>query len=76
MSSKKQTVSYLRRRFQEIGFEPHSRHGQNFLIDLNLLDLITRAADPRPEDLILEVGTGTGSLTVRLAETAGPVITV
>lgn len=76
MSSKKQTVSYLRRRFHEAGFSPHARHGQNFLIDLNLLDLITRVADLQPDDVVLEVGTGTGSLTVRLAEMAGHVITV
>lgn len=76
MSSKKQTVSYLRRRFHEAGFSPHARHGQNFLIDLNLLDMIARVADIQPDDVVLEVGTGTGSLTVRLAEVAGHVITV
>ena len=76
MSSKKQTVSYLKRRFAEVGFRPYARHGQNFLIDLNLLDLITRAADIQPNDVVLEVGTGTGSLTVRLAERAAHVVTV
>ena len=76
MSSKKQTVSFLRGRFQEIGFRPHAKHGQNFLIDLNLLDLIVRAADIQSSDVVLEVGTGTGSLTSRLAERAGAVVTV
>ncbi|MBJ42909.1 MAG: ribosomal RNA small subunit methyltransferase A [Planctomycetaceae bacterium] len=76
MSSKKQTISFLQRRFAEVGFRPYARHGQNFLIDLNLLDLITRAADIQPDDVVLEVGTGTGSLTVRLAERAAHVVTV
>ena len=76
MGSKKQTVSFLKRRFGEAGFQPHSKHGQNFLIDLNLLDLIVRAADIGPQDVVLEVGTGTGSLTARLVEKAGAVVTV
>jgi 16S rRNA (adenine1518-N6/adenine1519-N6)-dimethyltransferase len=76
MSSKKQTVSFLRGRFQEIGFRPYAKHGQNFLIDLNLLDLLVRVADVQSTDVVLEVGTGTGSLTARLAERAGAVVTV
>ncbi len=76
MASHKQTVSFLRGKFQEIGFRPYAKHGQNFLIDLNLLDLLVRTADVQPNDVVLEVGTGTGSLTVRLAEQAGAVVTV
>src|SRR5688572_3650857 len=37
MAPPRQTASYLMHRFREAGFEPHARHGQNFLIDLNLL---------------------------------------
>lgn len=76
MSSKKQTVSFLRGRFQEVGFRPHSKHGQNFLIDLNLLDFLVRVADVRSSDVVLEVGAGTGSLTARLVERAAHVVTV
>jgi 16S rRNA (adenine1518-N6/adenine1519-N6)-dimethyltransferase len=76
MDSKRQTVSFLRRRFDRIGFRPQSRLGQNFLIDLNLLDLIVRTADLRPTDVVLEVGAGTGSLTTRLAEHAAAVVSV
>ncbi len=76
MSSTRQTASFLVRRFREAGLTPDTRHGQNFLIDLNLLDLLVRTADVGHEDLVLEVGTGTGSLTARLAELAAAVITV
>jgi 16S rRNA (adenine1518-N6/adenine1519-N6)-dimethyltransferase len=50
--------------------------GQSFLIDLNLLDLIARSAELTSQDLAVEVGTGTGSLTSRLLEHAGAVLSV
>lgn len=72
----RQTISYLTKRFQEVGLEPDSRHGQNFLIDLNLVQLLVRRADLCEKDVVLEVGTGTGSLTAMLAEKAAAVVTV
>jgi 16S rRNA (adenine1518-N6/adenine1519-N6)-dimethyltransferase len=76
MPSPRQTQSYLRQRFEEAGIEPQTRHGQNFLIDLNLLDLLLDTADLGPHDVVLEVGTGLASLTTRLAELAAAVVTV
>lgn len=43
------------------------RLGQNFLADSNLLDAIVEDAALDPEDVVLEVGGGTGVLTERLA---------
>jgi 16S rRNA (adenine1518-N6/adenine1519-N6)-dimethyltransferase len=76
MPSHRQTQSYLIRRFEEAGIHPEVRHGQNFLIDLNLLDVLLDAAQIGPRDVILEVGTGLGSLTQRMAEMAAAVVTV
>jgi 16S rRNA (adenine1518-N6/adenine1519-N6)-dimethyltransferase len=76
MPSARQTVSYLTRRFQEAGIRPEVRHGQNFLIDLNLLDVLIETAAPNENDVILEVGTGMGSLTSMLADHAAHVVTV
>jgi 16S rRNA (adenine1518-N6/adenine1519-N6)-dimethyltransferase len=76
MSSPRQTASFLIRRFREVGLRPHARHGQNFLVDLNLLDLLERTADVSGRDVVLEIGTGTASLTVRLARQAAAVVTV
>ncbi len=72
----RQTISYLTRRFREVGLEPNRKHGQNFLIDLNLIELLARTAAPDEHDVVLEIGTGMGSLTGMLAETAAEVITV
>ena len=72
----KQTKTYLMNKLREIGVEPASRHGQNFLIDLNLVHLIVNSADLGPHDVVLEVGTGVGSLTTLMAPLAGAVVTV
>jgi 16S rRNA (adenine1518-N6/adenine1519-N6)-dimethyltransferase len=72
----RQTLSYLRGLFEAHGLQAKSKLGQNFLIDLNLLDLIVRIADLGQSDAVLEVGTGTGSLTAQLALWSGGVCTV
>jgi 16S rRNA (adenine1518-N6/adenine1519-N6)-dimethyltransferase len=75
-SSHNQTLSFLMRRFAEAGIHPRTRLGQNFLIDLNLQRLLADAAEVGPEDVVLEVGTGTGGLTALLARRAAWVVTV
>jgi 16S rRNA (adenine1518-N6/adenine1519-N6)-dimethyltransferase len=74
--STRQTLSYLRTLFQERGIQPKNKLGQNFLIDLNLLELVLRSAELSAADLVLEVGSGTGGLTMRLLEQAGAVVSV
>lgn len=64
------------RRFDEAGIRPKTRFGQNFLIDLNLLQLLFESADVTDRDVVLEVGTGTGGLTALLAQAAARVITL
>jgi 16S rRNA (adenine1518-N6/adenine1519-N6)-dimethyltransferase len=68
------TQRYLRELLEARGLRPNSKLGQCFLIDLNLVDLIVREAQLGPEDLVLEVGAGTGSLTLKLGEQAGAVL--
>lgn len=74
--SANQTVSFLMRRFKEAGVHIKGKHGQNFLVDLNLLRILVEAADLQSHDVILEVGTGTGSLTANVAPRVAAVVTV
>jgi 16S rRNA (adenine1518-N6/adenine1519-N6)-dimethyltransferase len=71
----RQTTAYLKELFSQVGFTIDARRGQNFLVDLNLLDLLARSAAIAPDDVVLEVGTGTGALTERLAALAARVVT-
>jgi 16S rRNA (adenine1518-N6/adenine1519-N6)-dimethyltransferase len=55
------------RRLRDFDVRPNRELGQNFLIDDNLLDVIGRAAELGPEDVVLEVGGGLGVLSEYLA---------
>jgi 16S rRNA (adenine1518-N6/adenine1519-N6)-dimethyltransferase len=72
----RQTKTFLMERFREMGIAPATRHGQNFLIDLNLHRLIVDSAELDERDVVLEVGTGTGAITAAIAERAAAVVTV
>ena len=62
--------------FEQHGFHPRGDLGQNFLIDLNLIESIVQRADLSARDVVLEVGAGTGGLTTFLAQSAGHVVSV
>src|ERR1700733_4225462 len=76
MSDPRQTQSYLRNLFDRRGIAPQHRYGQNFLIDLNLHELIVKTAEVGPDDVVLEIGPGAGALTARLAARAAAVVAV
>jgi 16S rRNA (adenine1518-N6/adenine1519-N6)-dimethyltransferase len=58
------------------GLQPKKSLGQNFLVDPSGLDKVMQAAGLSPEDTVLEIGAGLGSLTVLLAQTVRRVIAV
>jgi 16S rRNA (adenine1518-N6/adenine1519-N6)-dimethyltransferase len=76
VASPRQTLRYLRDLLAAHGIQAKNKLGQSFLIDLNLLDLLVRSAELDRRDAVLEVGTGTGSLTAQLADQAGAVVTI
>jgi 16S rRNA (adenine1518-N6/adenine1519-N6)-dimethyltransferase len=76
MPDRRQTQSYLKNLFDRRGIAPQHRYGQNFLIDLNLHELIVRTAEVGPGDVVLEVGPGAGALTALMANRGAAVVAV
>jgi 16S rRNA (adenine1518-N6/adenine1519-N6)-dimethyltransferase len=60
----------------EAGSQPRHRFGQNFMIDQNLVRLVAEAGMLTRDDLVIEVGPGTGTLTEELLDRAGQVAAV
>ena len=58
------------------GVRPDKRLGQNFLIDEEVISAIVEASGVTKDTLVLEIGPGTGALTLPLADRAGRVIAV
>lgn len=57
-------------------FRFRKKFGQNFLIDTGILNRIADSAEIRPDDCVLEIGPGIGTLTQYLAERAAHVVAV
>ncbi len=55
---------------------PTKRRGQNFVIDANTVRRIVRLAALDPDDVVLEVGPGLGSLTLGLLDVAREVVAI
>ena len=70
------TPAVLKQIFSKRGISPNKRFGQNFLIDQNTLLSIPDIAELKEDDVVLEIGTGTGGLTRLLAERSRHVFTV
>src|SRR6476620_3436727 len=55
---------------------PTKQRGQNFVIDANTVRRIVRTSGVGPDDVVVEVGPGLGSLTLALLETGARVVAV
>src|SRR3989344_1510029 len=62
--------------FQKLQIRPLKGLGQNFLADKGALKTIIETADIKPDETVLEIGPGTGILTLELAKYAKKVIAV
>jgi len=66
----------VRRLAADIGLRPTKQRGQNFVIDANTVRRIVRTSGIGPDDIVVEIGPGLGSLTLELLATAGHVVAV
>ncbi|MEN9802086.1 MAG: ribosomal small subunit methyltransferase, partial [Actinomycetota bacterium] len=73
MTHSRQDISRL---LAEHGLSPRRAFGQNFVADANTVRRIARLANVGPDDLVIEIGAGLGSLTLALADTGATVIAI
>lgn len=66
----------MRRLAERLGVRPTKQLGQNFVIDPNTIRRIVATARLRPDDVVVEVGPGLGSLTLGLLDAASRVVAV
>ena len=66
----------IRELAQQLELRPTKTLGQNFLHDANTIRRIVRTAELRPDDVVLEVGPGLGSLTLGLLPAVARVVAV
>ncbi|MCA9302635.1 MAG: ribosomal RNA small subunit methyltransferase A [Phycisphaerales bacterium] len=71
-----QSLSDIKDLLSMAGHGPKKALGQNFLFDHNLINKLIDASGVRAGDLVLEVGPGTGALTVAMLERGARVIAV
>lgn len=72
LGNPKNTIEIL----QKYHFNFQKKFGQNFLIDTGVLESIIEAARIGPEDFVLEIGPGIGTMTQYLCEAAREVVAV
>ena len=48
--------------------QARKRFGQNFLVDLSVVDAIVRAIAPKRDDVMIEIGPGLSALTAPLLD--------
>lgn len=66
----------IRRIAAEEGITPTKKFGQNFVIDPGTVRKIVAAAEVKPDDTVMEVGPGLGSLTLAILQTGAQLTAV
>lgn len=56
--------------------KPKKSLSQNFLIDKNIIDKFIKTLDLEQEDIVLEIGSGTGSITTNLLDKTQKIIAI
>lgn len=66
----------LKQKLQKYGISPNKVLGQNFLIDKKAVDLLIESAEIKKDDVVVEVGPGTGVITEELTKHAGEIFAI
>ncbi len=69
-------MTSLRDTLQESGIFPYKGRGQHFLVNAAIAEKIVALAEIRPDDVVVEIGPGTGALTADIARRAGRTIVI
>lgn len=67
---------FIKKLLSKRSLRPLKKLGQHFLIDKKVLQRIIRAANLKPEDIVLEIGPGIGTLTLELVKKVKKVLAV
>jgi 16S rRNA (adenine1518-N6/adenine1519-N6)-dimethyltransferase len=68
--------SIIKKLLRQYRFRPNKRLGQNFLVNGKVLERIIQTANLSEKDTVLEIGSGLGTLTRKIAQKAKKVIAV
>jgi 16S rRNA (adenine1518-N6/adenine1519-N6)-dimethyltransferase len=69
-------ASQVRELADRLGIRPTKQWGQNFVVDGNTVERIVRVAGVGPDDVVVEVGPGLGSLTLALLPATQRVVAI
>ena len=75
-SGSKKNKTYRTKPPQALGVRPSKSLGQNFLTDESIIEAIVEGSGVTEKSLVIEIGPGTGALTLPLAERAGRLVAV
>lgn len=76
MITKQKTKSSVNNLLKNYHIKPLKKFGQNFLMEKSIVNKLIKTGDLKKNDIILEIGPGTGILTKEIAERVKKVIAV
>ncbi|MPZ51341.1 MAG: ribosomal RNA small subunit methyltransferase A [Acidimicrobiia bacterium] len=74
--SVRHTPGKIRHLLDKHGLRPNKSLGQHYLADPNVVDKVVRLGDIDSDDTVVEIGPGTGALTMALVATGADVLAV
>jgi len=75
-NSSSELKHYVFESLKKLGKKPSYRKGQNFLVDASIIHFQIDKAQISPSDIVLEIGSGLGNLTLCLAKLAKKVYAI